>query len=190
LSQRMTKHQDFIPNGPTPKVKSMEQILTRPTLKHRFDRRYYIAIGLAVLVVTPFALYYSVSYNSVHGTIVQLISATRTLDQGPLVSTLTFRVEAHVWSWGASIDTRVNNPIFNLLVDDFSLPIQAYGPSATFQAGSFVPYHLTFKTADNDAIQALAKRASGTVRISMDGLVNAGFYSEQRTSTDSSTLTW
>src|SRR5712692_9637613 len=131
----------------------MGQVLTRPTSKRLFDRRFYIAIGLAVLIVTPLTVYYSMSYNSVHGTIVQLISATRTLDQSPLISKLTFRVEAHVWSWGASIDTRVNSPIFNLLVDGYTLPIPTYGGSATFQPSSFAAYHLTFTTADNDTIQ-------------------------------------
>ncbi len=186
----MSKHQDFIPNGPRHSMQSMGQVLTKPTSKRRFDRRFYVTIGLAVLIVTPLSVYYSISYNSVHGTIVQFISATRKLDQGPLVSTLTFRVEAHVWSWGASIDTRVSSPIFNFLVDGYSLPIPAYGGSATFQPGSFTAYHLTFTTADNDALQAIGKTMSSTVRISMDGIVNAGLYSEQRTSTDSSTLTW
>ncbi len=167
----------------------MGQVLTRPTSKRLFDRRFYIAIGLAVLIITPLTVYYSMSYNSVHGTIVQLISTTRTLDRSTLVSKLTFRVEAHVWSWGASIDTRVNAPLFTLQVDGYPLPIPAYGGSAMFQPRSFAAYHLTFTTADNDTIRAIGRTGSSTVRIAMDGLVNAGFYSEQRTTTDSSTLT-
>ncbi len=157
--------------------------------KHRLNRRFYLAIGLAVLIISPLAVYYAVSYSSAHGTIVQLVSVTRRLDQGPF-PTVTFGVDVHVWSWGASIETRVNNPIFNLFVDRYSLPVLEYGSSSTFQPRAYAPYHLTFATADKDTIQAVGQVSSSTMRISMDALVNAGWYSEQRTVSDTSTLTW
>ena len=103
---------------------------------------------------------------------------------------LTFTIEAHVWSWGASIETRVNNPIFNLYVDTFSLPVLEYGISASFQPGAYASYHLTFATADKATIAAVQGASSCTVRISVDALVNAGFYSEERVSSDSSTIMW
>ncbi len=142
-----------------------------------------------VLIVAPLVVYYAVSYSSAHGTVVQLVSATRRLDQGSF-TTLTFSVDVHVWSWGASVETRVNSPIFNLFVDQFSLPILEYGSSLSFQPGGFVPYHLTFATADKATIEAVGEASSSTVRISMDALVNAGFYSEERMSSDSSTIVW
>ncbi len=158
--------------------------------KHWLNRRrFYLAIGVVALIVTPLAVYYAASYNSAHGTIVQLASATRRFDQGP-PSRLTFTVDAHVWSWGASIPTQVNSPIFNLYVDTFSLPILEYGISASFQPGGYASYHLTFATADRATIAAVRGASSSTVRISMDALVNAGFYSEERVSSDSSAIVW
>ena len=165
----------------------------QPALKPGRTRRFYLVLLLIILVVTSLATYFALSYNSAHGTIVQIVSASRRLDQGPSSApfeTLTFVVEVHVWSWGAALETHLSNPTFNLSVDNFALPIPEYGVSASFQSGSYAPYPLIFATADQSMIQAEGQSGSSNLKISMNVLVTSGLYSEQRTVSDSRDMNW
>ena len=162
-------------------------VQTRSWATHRF----YIV--LILIIIVSLATVFALSYNSAHGTIVQLVSASR--ENNPSapstsIETLTYRVEVHVWSWGATLQTSVNKPTFNLDVDNHSLPISDYETTASFQAGSYLPYHLVFSTADKNMIQAESTIRSSTVVVSMVASVTAGLYTEQRMASDSRTISW
>jgi hypothetical protein len=155
--------------------------------------RFYVGLLLIAMIAGSSVTVLALSYNSAHGTIIQLVSASRIRSDsssfGP-VETLTYIVDVHVWSWGASLETFVNRPTFSLIVDNYSLPIPEYGNSTGFKAGSYAAYHLTFATADENAIRAERFIASSTLQVSLVASVTAGIYTEQRMVSDSSKVTW
>ncbi len=170
-----------------------EEPVLRPALTLSRSRRFYLALLVIILIIASLATFFALSYNSAHGTIVQIVSASRRLNQGPSSApfeTLTFVVEVHVWSWGATLETHIHNPTFNLSVDNFALPIPDYGVSASFQPGSYAPYQLAFATADHTMIHAEGQAGSNNLKISMNVLVTSGLYSEQRTVSDSRDMNW
>jgi hypothetical protein len=170
-----------------------DESAAKPSLGWLRSRRSYLALILIVISVASLVIFFALSYNSAHGTIVQLISASRMFKQpspSTPFETLTFVIDVHVWSWGATIETQVANPTFSLAVDNYSLPIPGYESSKGFQPGSYAPYTLTFATADKPTIQAEIQVGSSNVKISMDAFVTAGLYSEHRVVSDSRTIGW
>ena len=157
------------------------------------NKRLYLTLLLVATIGTTSATFFVLSYNSAHGTVIQLVSASRIISEGSAsgpVETLTYVVDVHVWSWGGSIQTTVNKPTFTLIVDNYSMPIANYGNSTGFQAGSYAPYHLSFTTTDESAIQREKPATSSTLKVSMIASVISGLYTEQRMVSDSRTVTW
>ncbi len=168
-----------------------EEVLTRPTNKFRLRREHYLAIGLAILVATPLIVYYAMSYNSVSGTAIQIASVSRTVSTGFFggIDSVTYSVEAHVWSYATSLDTRVNDPAFSLVVD--SHPISsAQGGSGTFKPYGYVVYYLKFTTTDSAVANSVGTPTSNNVDLGMDALMSAGLYSEYVTIGDSGTFSF
>lgn len=155
---------------------------------HRSTRFYATLVSVAIIIGT--ATFFVLSYNSAHGTVIQLVSASRIKSENSLSETLRYDVETHVWSWGASLQTFVNKPTFSLIVDNYSLPISDYENSTSFQAGSYATYHLRFTTADENAVRIEGSVASSTLQISMIASVTSGIYTEQRTVSNSHNVTW
>jgi hypothetical protein len=155
--------------------------------------RFYVALLLVAVITGSLMTVLALSYNSAHGTVIQLVSASRIRSDsssfGP-TETLTYVVDVHVWSWGGSLETFVNKPTFSLLVDNYSLPIPEYGNSTGFKTGSYTAYRLIFATADENAIRAERFIASSTLQVSMVASVTAGIYTEQRMVSDSTRVTW
>ena len=155
-----------------------------PTKFYRIKRFYWIVAGLIALTVTPTIVYYEMSYNSVNGTAVQLVSGRRSFYLG-----VTFYLEIHVWSWATSISTHVSNPIFNLVVDSF--PIQTVSAlSGSFEPGGYVSYNLKFQSSDTLAEYAISNRSPNNLFVQMSASVSAGFYQEQVTEADAATWTF
>src|SRR2546428_11294859 len=92
-----------------------------PTKFYRTKRFYLIVAGLIALTVTCTIVYYEMSYNSVNGTVVQLVGGRRRFYLG-----VTFYFEIHACLSATLISTHFSNPIFNLVVRSF--PIQTVYP--------------------------------------------------------------
>ncbi len=160
--------------------------------KFHLDRRIGIAIGLAILIVTPIVAYYAISYNSVNGSAVQIASVRRSVSRSFFfnsINSVSYYVEAHVFSYATSIDTRVNDPKFSLLVDSYSIS-GARGGSGTFKPQSYLIYSLTFTTIDNTVAIAVGQSTSNHLVLGMDAQVSAGMYQNQVTLSDSTTQTF
>jgi len=164
-----------------------EPLLKPPSPKFQLDRRHYIAIALVILATTPFIIYYSMSYNSVNGTTVELVTGYRSV--GFFQTSIVFYVETHLWSWGGSLDTHVSTPIFSLAVD--SLPIGTVSAtSGTFQPRGYVTYNLKFESSDGGVARALADKTTSYLTLTVSALVSAGYYSQEITRSTSDTWTW
>lgn len=144
----------------------------------RTKRNYLVISGLVAIILIPIFVYYSMSYNSVNGTTVQIASVrrsvTRFCDTCSIVS-VTYYVDANVWSYATSIDTRINSPKFSLFVDNYGISSQS-GGSATFKPFTSIVYSLTFTTYDSSIAQAIGQRNSDKVDLGMDALMSAGIY--------------
>ncbi len=166
-------------------------------MRFHLDRRIGIAIGLAILIAIPVVVYYAMSYNSVNGSTVEIASVRRSVTGGcgsswPFctpISSVTYYVEAHVWSYATSIDTRVNNPTFSLFVDSYGISGQS-GGSGTFKPNSYLIYSLTFTTFDSTVAKAVGQTTTNHLALAMDALVNAGMYQNSITVSDSTTQTF
>jgi hypothetical protein len=159
-----------------------------------FVRRHYVVVGLTliiVLVVIPVLVYYGMSYNSVNGTTIQIASVRRTVNQGFFggISSVTYYVEVHVWSYATSVDTRVSQPSFGLWVNSYSIGSN-YGGSGTFKPYSYLIYSLTFTTTDSSVASAVGQSTSNYVVVSMDASVSAGIYQSQVTLSGSANPTF
>ncbi len=166
-----------------------ETAFTAPILRVRSKKLVFVAIGLTILAVTPVLTYYYMSYNSVNGTVIQVASATRNISSSSFRTSVTFFIEAHVWSRGTSIDARVSNPEFSLAVDSYPIQTVAAG-SGTFKPYGYLIYNLKFTTSDGTVANALGQTAANQVSLSMDALVSAGLYQEQVTVRDSTRWIW
>jgi hypothetical protein len=153
-----------------------------------FIRRHYVVVALVliVLIAVPVIIYYGMSYNSVNGTTIQIASVSRTVIRGFFggISSVTYYVEVHVWSYATSVDTRVNQPSFGLFVNSYSIGSEN-GGSGTFKPYSYLIYSLTFTTYDSSVASAVGQSTSNYVIVSMDALVSAGIYQSQTTLSDS-----
>src|SRR3989442_10029861 len=131
---------------PAPEPTSVPAVSSTPFSLKSFVKRYRIvlAILLILLIAIPTIVYYEMSYNSVNGTAVQLASGYRSGANG-FVS--AFYLEIHVWSYATSVDTRVDNPTFSLVVD--SLPFGTIttggGNLPTYR---YVSFKLKFQTKE------------------------------------------
>ena len=157
-----------------------------PIKFYRTRRFYFIVVGLIALTVTPTLIYYEMSYNSVNGTAVQLVSGSRT---GFYSYITTFYLEIHVWSYATSTDTHVANPTFGLVVDSFPFATVT-GGSGTWQANGYISYSLKFETSDLSVARAVGQSTTNHLILSMDGIVSAGWFSEELTRSDSATWTF
>ena len=158
---------------------------------YRTKKFYLLVAGLAILTVTPVSAYYAMSYNSVNGSTVQLISVQRTVLRGfsGSISSVKYYVQAHVWSWAASLDTRVTNPIFSLTVDSYFVnSMEAI--SGTFKPYSYLTYSLTFTTLDSVVAAKVGQASSSHVTLGMSALLSAGMYLTQRSLSDAGTWTF
>ncbi len=163
-----------------------------PSTKFQLDRCIAIGIGLAVLIAIPLIVYYAMSYNSVNGLTLQIASVRRSVSRSFFsnsIDSVTYYVEAHVWSWATSIDTRVNNPTFSLFVDSYSIS-GASGGSGTFKPYSYLIYSLTFTTFDSTVASGVGQATSNHFILGMDAPVSAGMYQNQITVSDSTTQTF
>jgi len=148
-----------------------------------------MALGLVVLAVSsPFIVYYLLSYNSVNGTVVELASARRIYSPG-ISSSISFYLEIHVWSWGASLPTRLYRPQFTLGVDTFNLGV-SYGQDGTFKPNDYVAYFLEFRTSDSTVATMIGESRASYLTMSMDAMVSAGAYSEQVDKLDAKAWVW
>jgi hypothetical protein len=175
--------------------------IDRPlSTKFHLDKRIAIAIGLAILIATPIVVYYAMSYNSVNGSTVQIASVRRSVSGGcgsswpfcngrTTISSVTYYVEAHVWSYATSLDTRVIDPKFSLFVDGYGVSGQR-GGSATFKPNSYLIYSLTFTTLDGTVANAIGQTATNRLDLAMDALVSAGMYQNYVTVSNSNMQTF
>lgn len=142
-----------------------------------------------MLIATPLVVYYAMSYNSVNGSTVQIASMRRSVSRSFFfnsINSVTYYVEAHVWSYATSIDTRVNDPTFSLVVDSYYIS-GIRGGSGTFKPNSYLIYSLTFATIDSTVASAVGQSTSNHLVLGMDALVSAGMYQNQVTLSDSTT---
>jgi hypothetical protein len=158
-----------------------------------FDKRFIIvAVGLVIVIAVPLTVYYAMSYNSVNGSTVQIASVRRSVSRGffsDSISSVTYYVEPHVWSYATSLDTRVSDPRFSLIVDSYSINgVQA--ESGTFKPNGYLIYSLTFTTSDGTVASAVGQATSNYLILGMDALVAAGTYQNQITLSDSGTETF
>ena len=157
------------------------------------DKRLIIVVAVLVLVIAvPLTVYYAMSFNSVNGSTVQLASVRRSVSRGFFsnsIDSVTYYVEAHVWSYATSLDTRVSDPTFSLIVDTYSVGGVRAG-SGTFKPNSYLIYSLTFTTADSTVANAIGQLASNHLILGMDAIVSAGMYQNPVTVSDSATDTF
>lgn len=150
--------------------------------KQRFRiKRVYLQILLLVVVLTPLTVYYGMSYSSVEGTTVKLVSASRGGTQDFVNS---YNVTVLVYSTATSLNMRIDNPVFTLSADSYIIGTVSAGPGSWKPYGS-VSYNLQFKTTDYVAGNGLAKTTTNQLVISLSGTVSAGFFSETLTRFDS-----
>src|SRR5256885_4655061 len=129
---------------------------------------------MVALTVTPTAIYYVMSYNSVNGTHPELVAGYR--ETG--FCSATFLLTIHVWSWAGSLDTQVSNPVFVLSVDDLGFGTQA-ATGGTFQPNNYVSYPLTFKVSDCGISRAVRSSNSNRIVLQMTADVSSGIFREQ-----------
>ncbi len=147
--------------------------------------------GLILLTATPVCVYYEMSYNSVNGATVQLVSVQRTVFRGfsGQISSVTYYVQAHVWSWATSLDTKVTNPVFSLTVDSSFISSQE-ATSGTFKPYNYLTYSLTFNTLDSTVASKAGQASTSHVVLGMSAPLSAGMYEVQRALSDSGTWTF
>jgi hypothetical protein len=154
-----------------------------------YVRRHPIPVAIVLvggLVVAPLLVYYTMSYNSVNGTTVQIATGYRSPGYGYAD---TFYLEIHVWSYATSLDTSVLNPTFTLAVDSFPFAtVTASG--GTWQTGGYVSYNLKFTTNDSTVASAVGQTTTNNLVLSMNGIVSAGVFSEELTRSNSVTWTF
>jgi hypothetical protein len=158
------------------------------TLKS-FLRRRYVVVGLIliiVLVVIPVVTYYAMSYNSVNGTTIQMVTGYRSSGSGYVN---TFYLEVHVWSYATSMDTHVSNPSFSLAVDSFPFGT-VITTGGTWQIGGYLSYNLKFTSTDSSVASGVGQTTTNHLVLSMDGIVSAGWFSEELTRSGSATWTF
>jgi len=132
------------------------------------------------------------SFNSVNGSTVQISSVRRSVPQSFFsnsMNSVTYYVEAHVWSYATSLDTRVSAPTFSLLVDSY-LVNGDQGGSGTFKPNGYLIYSLTFTTTDSAVAKAIGQVGSNYLILGMDALVSAGMYQTQVTVSAAATETF
>ncbi len=93
------------------------------------------------------------------------------------ISSVTYSVEAHIWSYATSLNTVVNNPSFSLVVDNNPISSEQ-GGSVAFQPYSYVIYYLTFTTTDSAVANSVGSTSSNYVSLGMDASMSAGIYSQ------------
>jgi hypothetical protein len=148
---------------------------------YRTTRFLVLVLGIIVLTAAPTITYYGMSYNSVNGTAVQLVSGYRSSGYGYVD---TFYLEIHVWSYATSLDTRISEPLFSLAVD--SLPFATLATSSsTWQTNGFATYNLKFRTFDSTVAEAVGQSTTNHIVLSVTGIVSAGLFSEALTRSDS-----
>lgn len=151
---------------------------------YRTKRFYVIFTGLAALILTPALVYYAMSYNSVNGTHPEIVTGYRQIGS----FSATFYVTVHVWSWGGSIDTKVNSPAFALTVNN--LPFGTLTEtSGTFQPNNYISYTLKFEVNDGGVARAVDS-ASNNLVLQMSADVSAGWFRQLITRSDSDTWTF
>ncbi len=152
-----------------------------------FVKRHLILVSIilvAALVMTPILVYYAMSYNSVNGTTVKIATGYRSPGYGYVT---TFYLEIHVWSYATSLDTHVSDPSFSLAVDSFPFgTVTTTG--GTWQSGGYVSYNLKFTTTDYSVASAVGQTTTNHLVLSMNGIVGAGWFSEEVTRSNS--ITW
>jgi len=149
-----------------------------------FVKRHQIPVAIVLvvgLVVTPILVYYDMSYNSVNGTTVQLVTGYRSPGSGYVT---TFYLEVHIWSYATSMDTRVSNPSFSLAVDSFPFGM-VITTGGTWQSGGYLSYDLKFTTTDSSVASGVGQTTTNHLVVSMDGIVSAGWFSEELTRSNS-----
>jgi predicted negative regulator of RcsB-dependent stress response len=89
----------------------MEPHSGQPKLPWFKNNKKLLLLGviLSVVILVPIIVYYELSYNSVNGTTIQIASVKRTVNTGFFggISSVTYSVEAHVWSYATSLNTVV-----------------------------------------------------------------------------------
>lgn len=175
---------------------SSKTVLPRDRLSRRWpyvDKRLIIvAVGLILVVAVPLTVYYAMSYNSVNGSTVQITSVRRSVSHSFFsnsINSVTYYVEAHVWSYATSLDTRVSAPTFSLLVDSY-LVNGDQGGSGTFKPNGYLIYSLTFTTTDSIVANAVGQASSNSLILGMDALISAGIYQTQVTVSNAATETF
>jgi len=155
-------------------------------------RLILVGIGLVLVIAVPLIVYYAMSFNSVNGSTVQITSVRRSVSHSFFsnsINSVTYYVEAHVWSYATSLDTRVSVPTFSLLADSYLVNGDRAG-SGTFKPNGYLIYSLTFTTTDSAVARALGQAESNYLILGMDALVSAGMYQTQITVSDSATETF
>lgn len=158
-------------------------VIPRPKF-YRTKKFHIVVIGLAALIATPALVYYSMSYNSVSGTVVWLTNVRRVAGYPNVDYYLTIGVG----SWSASIDIHFTDPKFSLVINSFPLGT-VEGLSQTLKPYGQIEYSLAFRTDTNTEYYIGYSRAH-FVSLTMNAVVNAGWYQEQVTKTDSATWTF
>ena len=162
----------------------MSQHSLSSSMKLLLSVKTYLVILVLLLVAGP-TVHFFLGYHSVNGTIVELVKAHRSTAP----SSAAFYVEAHVWSWAGSLLTRVGNLTFNLAVDGFPFGTVTV-PGGSFQPRQYLTYNLKFQTGDDTAARVVSESDSNNIVITMIGLVNAGFYGQLITRSDSAMWKW
>src|SRR5436853_6421475 len=155
-------------------------------------RLILVGIGLVLVIAVPLIVYYAMSFNSVNGSTVQITSVRRSVSHSFFsnsINSVTYYVEAHVWSYATSLDIRISDPTFALIVDTYSVGGVRAG-SGTFKPNTYLIYSLTFTTADSTVANAIGQLASNHLILGMDAIVSAGMYQNPVTVSDSATDTF
>ena len=102
-----------------------DSVLVRLASLWRSRRVGFILAGLLLIVGTPFLGYYVMSYYSVSGVSVQIVSGTRTLG-----SPIEYRLDIRVSSPGAVMLVRLWRPSMTLTLDSYNLAgVSPYTPA-------------------------------------------------------------
>jgi len=141
-----------------------------------------LIVAVALAITVPSIVYYELSYNSVNGTHPELVTGYRSVN----AFTATFYVTVHVWSWAGSLDTQVISPSFTFTANNLPFGTQA-ATSETFSPNNYVTYTLTYTTTDSGIARQVQASNTTYVAIQMSADVNAGWYQELITRSDSAT---
>ena len=153
-----------------------------PAKKQGFRFKRHLLILLLAIVLTPAIVYLGFGYTSVEGTTVRIITASRS---GTPYFVNSFNVTIIVYSSAASLNMRVDNPVFVLSADSYYIGSVSAG-SGTWKPYGSMSYNLQFRTNDYAAGTGLAKTTANQLIVSMSASVGAGLYSETLTRFDSS----